>query len=110
MTIAALSSPRPMPTLDFALIRRAFGYFACACAVVAPFTPDPVPFMAGAAAPWLCLRLVGTPTMPAAVLYLIVWQWLQIFARVPQTWIDGDTLSTGLYGPNVLRAYWYMLA
>jgi hypothetical protein len=110
MTIAALSSPRPMPTLDFTLIRRVFGYLACACAVVAPFTPEPAPFMAGAAAPWLCLRLVGTPTMPAAVMYLLLWQWLQIFARVPQTWIDGDTLATGLYGPNVVRAYWYMLA
>ncbi len=110
MTIAALSPARPVPTLDAGLIRRVFSYFACACVVVAPFTPDPVPFLAGAATPWLCLRLIGTPTMPAAVLYLILWQWLQIFARVPQTWIDGDTLSTGLYGPNVIRAYWYMLA
>ena len=48
--------------------------------------------------------------MPAAVLYLLLWQWLQIFTRIPQTWIDGDTLSTGIWGPNVARAYWYMLA
>jgi hypothetical protein len=99
-----------MPTLDISLVRRGFGYFACLCAVVAPFTPEPVAFFVGGLVPWVCLRIVATPTMPAAVLYLIFWQWLQIFSRIPQTWIDGDTLSTGLWGPNVARAYWYMLA
>jgi len=99
-----------MPTLDSSLVRRGFGYFACLCALLAPFTPEPLAFFVGALVPWVCLLLVGTPTMPAAVLYLIIWQWLQIFSRVPQTWIDGDTLATGLFGPNVVRAYWYMLA
>jgi len=99
-----------MPTLDISLVRRGFGYFACLCAVLAPFTPEPVAFFVGASVPWVCLRIVATPTTPAAVLYLIIWQWLQIFSRIPQTWIDGDTLSTGLFGPNVARAYWYMLA
>jgi hypothetical protein len=110
MTVAALAPSRPAPALDFRLIRRGFGYFACICAVVAPFTPEPLAFFAGALVPWICLLLVGTPTMPAAVLYLIIWQWVQTFVRVPQTWIDGDTLATGLYGSNVVRAYWYMLA
>jgi len=110
MTIAALAPARPPPTLDFSLIRRGFGYFACICAVVAPFTPEPLAFFVGALVPWVCLRMVGTPTMPAAVLYLVVWQWVQVFTRVLQTWIDGDTLATGYYGPNVARAYWYMLA
>jgi len=110
MTIAAIAPSRPMPTLDISLVRRGFGYFACLCAVVAPFTPEPAAFFVGASVPWVCLRIVSTPTMPAAVLYLLIWQWLQIFSRIPQTWIDGDTLSTGLWGPNVARAYWYMLA
>jgi hypothetical protein len=99
-----------MTTLDLSLVRRGFGYFACLCAVTAPFTPEPLAFFAGGVVPWVCLLLVGTPTMPAAVLYLLIWQWVQIFTRVPQTWIDGDTLSTSLYGSNVARAYWYMLA
>jgi hypothetical protein len=110
MTIAALAPPRPLPTLDFGLIRRGFGYFACVCAIIAPFTSEPVAFAAGAAVPWVLLWLVGTPTMPAAVLYLLIWQWVQIFSRVPQALIDGETLANGPGGPNVVRAYWYMLA
>ena len=99
-----------MPMLDISLVRRRFGYFAGLCAVLTSFTSDPVAFFVGALLPWVCLRIVATPTMPAAVLYLLLWQWLQIFTRIPQTWIDGDTLSTGIWGPNVARAYWYMLA
>src|SRR5258708_3268686 len=110
MTIAAISPSRPMPTLDINLVRRGFGYFACLCAVLAPFTPEPVAFFCRASVPCVCLRIVASPTTPAAVLYLIIWQWLQIFSRIPQTWIDGDTLSTGLWGREVARAYWYMLA
>ena len=62
MTIAAISLPQPTPTLGFSLMRRGFGFFACLCAVLAPFTPEPIAFFAGASVPWLCLRLVGTPT------------------------------------------------
>ena len=48
--------------------------------------------------------------MPVAVIYLFLWQWAQVFARVLQAMVDGESLATGLYGPNVARAYWYMLA
>ena len=48
--------------------------------------------------------------MPAAVVYLVLWQWAQTFARILQTLVDGESLGGGLYGPNVERAYWYMLA
>jgi hypothetical protein len=48
--------------------------------------------------------------MPVAVCYLFLWQWLQIFARVLQSMVDGEPMANGLYGPAVERAYWYMLA
>lgn len=35
---------------------------------------------------------------------------VQIFARALQTLVDGEAMSTGFAGPNVGRAYWYMLA
>lgn len=110
MTSAVAIKVRPVPLLDYDLIGRGFGYFAAFCAVMSPLTREPLAMCIGGAVPWAVVYLIGTPTMPAGVLYLLLWQWLQIFARLPQTWIDGDTLSTGLYGPNVVRAYWYMLA
>ena len=48
--------------------------------------------------------------MPVAVVYIFIWQWLQIFTRVLQSVVDNELIANGLYGPNVARAYWYMLA
>ena len=64
----------------------------------------------GAAVPWLIMQIIARPGMPVAVVYLFLWQWMQIFARVLQSMVDGESLASGLYGPNVARAYWYMLA
>jgi hypothetical protein len=110
MTTAALLQTRPAPVLDFGLVRTGFAYVAGLCAVLAPFSTVPLEFAVGGAVPWLIMRIIGIPTMPAALVYFFVWQWLQVFARAPQAWIDGESLSRGLYGPNVTRAYWYMMA
>jgi hypothetical protein len=109
-TAVILQRARPAPVLDFELVRRGFLYFAIVMGVVAPFTREPVVTIGGAIVPWLIVRIVGTPTMPAAVLYLFLWQWMQIYTRVPVAWIDKETLGGGIYGPDVARAYWYMLA
>src|SRR5476651_2146705 len=110
MAITANQSVHQPQHLDFKLVLRGTMILAGLLLALAVFTPEPVAFAVGAMVPALCLRIVYTPTMPAAVIYLFVWQWLQVFARLLQAWIDGETLSGGLGGPSVLRAYWYMLA
>ncbi|MBX9944451.1 MAG: hypothetical protein K2Y40_10265 [Reyranella sp.] len=105
----ALSQTERLPTLDFQLLRRGFLWFFGICLFLSPFAPDPVAVIVGAAIAWLILMIIGTPAMPMAVVYLLLWQWMQVFARVLQSIIDGEPLSGGLYGPDVARAYWYML-
>lgn len=111
MTSAVLTRrERPAPVLDFDLIRRGFLYFFVTMGVVAPFTIEPIVTVGGAIVPWILLRIIGTPNMPPAVLYLFLWQWMQIYSRVPLCWIDKETLGGGIYGPEVAKAYWFMLA
>lgn len=87
-----------------------FLVLACLVACVSPFTPDPIELAVGAFVPWIALRIVATPTMPAAVLYYLLYQWLQIFARAVLSVIDGEPMALGLWGPWVLNAYWYAMA
>ncbi len=56
------------------------------------------------------LRLISRPSMPAAVAYFLLWQWMQSFTRVLQSLIDGEPLNASVYGPWVEQAYWYTLA
>lgn len=110
MTATAVSSLPPSARLNCRLVLKGAGILAVLCASLAVLSPDPIAFAVGGAVPWLCLRIVYTPAMPAALIYLFLWQWLQIFARVVQAWVDGETLSTSVSGPNVVYAYWYMMA
>jgi hypothetical protein len=111
MTLAVRAPPVPaVARLDHVLLRRAFLVIGLALVVVAPFTPDPVEFAVGAFVPWLVLRIVGTPTLPAAIVFYLLWQWLQVYARALVSLADGEEIARGLYGPWVLHAYWYMLA
>ena len=111
MSTAVITRPTPsVPVLDFDFVRRICLSIAVMATVAAPFTPDPVATVGGAAVPWLLMRIVGTPSMPAAVVYIFLWQWMQIYARVLQSWIDHEALANGLFGPDVARAYWYMLS
>lgn len=108
-TTTAMAAPA-VTRLDWSLLKRAFLYFAIAMVFVSPFTPDPVAFAAGGATPMVLVTLVGRPTMPMAVVYLFIWQWAQTFARALQAVFDGESMAASIHGPEVLLAYWYMLA
>lgn len=110
MSTLAVRAPPAVVRLDNVLLRRAFLVMGLLLVVVAPFTPDPVEFVVGGFVPWLVLRIVGTPTLPAALVYYLLWQWLQVFARTLVSAIDGEEMARGLFGPWVANAYWYMLA
>jgi len=96
--------------LDYAFLRRVLLVVGIMLVVVSPLSKDPLALAVGGLFPWILMRLVGTPTMPVAVVYLVLWQWAQTYARVLQTLADGEALGGGIFGPNVERAYWYMLA
>jgi len=50
----------------------------------------------GATVPWIILSLLARPGMPVAVAYLFIYQWLQVFARVLQSIVDGEPWVAGL--------------
>jgi hypothetical protein len=102
-------SPRVI-YLDYGSLQRLFLFLGVVAMGFVPFARDPVAFGAGAIMPYALLRIINCPGMPVAVVYLVVWQWAQTFARILQTFPDGEALGAGLFGPNVERAYWYMLA
>jgi hypothetical protein len=107
----AFVAPPPRESrLDYGLLQRIFLVFGIFLLLISPFSRDPLAFAIGALAPWVILRLVGRPNMPAAVAYFLLWQWLQCFARVVQGLVDGEALAGGLFGPTVEQAYWYTLA
>lgn len=110
LTTLAARSPPTGVQLDYVLLRRAFLVLPFTVIFIAPLSPDPAAFAVGAFVPWLILRIVGTPTLPAAVVFYLLWQWLQIYTRTMLGLIDGEELSRGLFGPWVEDAYWYMLA
>jgi hypothetical protein len=95
---------------DYAFLGRFWLFFAVIATVFCPLTRDPIAFSVGAFLPFVLVRIVGRPNMPVAVLFLLLWEWAQIFARCAQTMADGEALGAGVFGPNVERAYWYMLA
>jgi len=98
------------PRLDYSMLRKfAFG-FGLFIVFISPACPDPLALGVGAFTPWLILRLVGTPTMPAAIAYYLLSQWLQVFARAFLALVDGEPMAHSINGPWVVNAYWYMLA
>ena len=103
-------SAAPPRVLDFASLKRGFFFLAVALMAVAPFSQDPLAMSVGAAVPWLIMQLINRPGMPAGVIFILLYQWLQIFARVLQSMVDGEPMAASLVGPNVGRAYWYMMA
>ena len=105
-TLAVRAPPVPVPVrLDNVLLRRAFLVMAVALAMFAPFTADPIEFAVGGFVPWLVLRIVGTPMLPAAMVLYPIWQWLQVYARTLVSVTDGEEMARGLYGPWVVNAY-----
>lgn len=91
------------------LRRGAFG-FGLVFLLIAPASPDPLALTVGGFTPWFILRLVSMPTMPLAIVYYLLSQWLQVFARAFLALVDGVPMAQSQYGPWVVNAYWYMLA
>jgi hypothetical protein len=96
--------------LDFSFLQRIFLFFGVMAVLGSPFSPDPVAFAVGGVVPYVMLKLIGRPSMPAAAVYFLLWQWMQSFTRLLQSLIDGEPLSASVYGPWVEQAYWYTLA
>ncbi|MGD9879790.1 MAG: hypothetical protein AB7F22_07395 [Reyranella sp.] len=110
MSTITLTRTPGVTRLDYDLLRRVALIFGILNLLFTPLMVDPLAYAGGAWTPWLLLRIIGTPTMPAAAAYLFLWQWMQVFARILQAQIDGEPLGAGIHGMNVTRAYWYMLA
>ncbi len=109
MTSTLALHAAPAARLDFGLVSRAFLSIGLALALASPLSPNPFAFAAGAMMPWLLIQIVSTPTMPAGILFWLLWQWLQIFARVVVTVIDSQPMSRSVFGNAVEDAYWYMM-
>ncbi|MBS0546308.1 MAG: hypothetical protein JSR24_01085 [Proteobacteria bacterium] len=100
----------PAIRLDYSFLRRVFLGIGVALLFLAPTARDPLAFAAGALVPWLMFSIINTPTMPAAICFFLLWQWLEVFTRAILTFVDGEAMGAGIYGETVARAYWYMLA
>ncbi len=109
MTPTTLSA-RPAPRLDVEMLRRACLVFAVLNLMAAPFVPDPICYGVGAFVPYVLLSICGQLTMPKGLLFFLLWQWGQIFARELQAMFDGVSMGVGVYGGDLLRAYWYGMA
>lgn len=96
--------------LDYGFLRRASFIMGLLLLLISPFSLDPLALAIGGFVPWLTLSIVAKPTMPAAVVYIFLWQWSQAYARVLQSMVDGEALGAGAFGSGVVSAYWYMLA
>jgi hypothetical protein len=107
---AKLARPERFTQLNYGFLERVFLFMGIGLFVMGLFSKDPVAFTIGGMTPYLMVRIVGRPNMPVAVVYMLLWQWAQVFARVVQTLPDGESLGGGIFGPNVERAYWYMLS
>lgn len=102
--------PAAPKTLDFARLQRLSGAVAVFGVLIAPFSPDPLAAVAGGLVPWIVLHLVTGPSFPAIVPFYLLWQWLQVYGRVFVGMVEGERMSSSIYGPWVADAYWYMLA
>ncbi len=78
--------------------------------VVAPFAPDPLAYGGGAFVPFVLMSIIGQPTMPKAIVFFLLWQWGQVFARAHSIGagrrVDG---VPSIDGADLLYAYWYAM-
>jgi hypothetical protein len=100
----------PVLQLDTAFLRRIFAVFAGFGVLLAPLSHDPIAMVVGAAMPLILMTLLDKPAMPSALIFFVLWQWIQVFTRVLLAMTDGEPLSAGMYGADVTKAYWYSLA
>jgi hypothetical protein len=95
---------------DFAFLRRLLLGLAALGFVLAPFSRDPLALAVGTAVPWLIVTIIDKPSMPSVVIFFLLWQWAQVYARLLLALVDGEALGAGVYGSDVTLAYWYSLA
>jgi hypothetical protein len=110
MTSAVATRTARTTRLDFELLRRGCLYFALANLLVAPFALDPLAYGGGAFVPFVLMSIIGQPTMPKGLVFFLLWQWGQVFARALQSVLDGESMAASIDGVDVLNAYWYALA
>lgn len=110
MTGVAATRAARETRLDFDLIRRGCLYLAVANVLVAPFAPDPLAYGGGAFVPFVLMSIIGRPTMPKAIVFFLLWQWGQVFARAIQSVLDGESMGASIDGADLLYAYWYAMA
>lgn len=110
MTTTYALPPETVTRLDYGMLRRAMLTLAMVLVVLSPMSPDPMAIALGAFVPAVCVSIINTPTMPAAMFFFLFWQWLQTFARAIQGIVDGLPMSRSVYGAAVEDAYWYMMA
>jgi hypothetical protein len=110
MTTVVATRAARTTRLDFELLRRGCLYFAIANVIVAPFAPDPLAYGGGAFVPFVLISIIGQPTMPKGLVFLLLWQWGQAFARALQSVLDGESMAATIDGVDVVYAYWYALA
>jgi hypothetical protein len=110
MTSVAATTTVRTTRLDFELLRRGCLYFAIANVVVAPFAPDPLAYGGGAFVPFVLMTIIGQPTMPKGLVFFLLWQWGQAFARALQSVLDGESMAASIDGVDLLYAYWYAFA
>jgi len=110
MTSVVATATQRTTRLDFELLRRGFLYFAIANVVLAPFMADPLVYAGGGFVPFVLLTIIGLPTMPKGLVFFLLWQWAQVFARALQSVVDGQSMAATIDGADVLYAYWYSLA
>src|SRR4051812_59208 len=97
MEAAYLAKEVHVTRLDYGFLQRVFLIVGFLLVVLSPLSKDPLALAVGGFLPWMLMRLVGTPTMPVAVVYLVLWQWAQTYARVLQTLADGESLGGGIF-------------
>ncbi len=110
MTSVAATTTARTTRLDLELVRRGSLYLAIANVLVAPFAPDPLAYGAGGIVPFVLMTIIGRPTMPKAIVFFLLWQWGQVFARAIQSVLDGESIGASIDGVDLLYAYWYALA
>lgn len=110
MTTSLAPPDTPVMRLDYGLLQGASVGIAVLVLAAAPLSPDPLAMAAGGLVPWLVLRIVAVPVLPAIVVFYLLWQWLQVFARALVGMVDGVAMSRSIFGPSVVDAYWHMLA
>jgi hypothetical protein len=94
---------------DFALLRKAFLYFALGMLFMAPLSRDPLVVVACGSLPWVLVALVDRPRMPSVVIFYLLYMWVEAAVRVLIASIDGESLGDGPYGLDVYRAFWYSM-